>query len=409
MPFSNRSESIQTAPSTAPGWWRTWTTTHYWRECHGRPERDGPSFEGRCVHALWRLRRLRSGLEVGDRPSRLLRACRAIRTRADQRRNIRGRTPRRGAFMHLHRDGPRRLGLRLSNEATIASIASISREVSTASSSRSGSTSSTRRPGSAADHERHFRCPVLFESDRDAARFLTEILQAPNSLGDESISRFFETHLETGARESRTTSLWTARCCDQVSRSLSEGVPKVSDVAGHLCMSARTLQRRLADGGHSYQSLVDEARRRLSARLLRETGLLPQRYRLHDRFRGPERFHARLQTLGGADAPLVSRPGAILGTRLEIGADCQNHGARCQDPLSRIPYLVASTSNEGGSHDTFEQRKFTDHPILVLGGTGKTGRRVASLLENRGVPVRIGSRSASPPSTGTTSPGGKPA
>ena len=30
-----------------------------------------------------------------------------------------------GAFMHLHREGERRLGLRLSNEATIASIASI--------------------------------------------------------------------------------------------------------------------------------------------------------------------------------------------------------------------------------------------------------------------------------------------
>lgn len=36
-------------------------------------------------------------------------------------------------------------------------------------------------------------------------------------------------------------------------------------------------------------------------------------------------------------------------------------------------------------------------PILVLGGTGKTGRRVASILESRGLPVRIGSRSAAPP------------
>jgi uncharacterized protein YbjT (DUF2867 family) len=34
--------------------------------------------------------------------------------------------------------------------------------------------------------------------------------------------------------------------------------------------------------------------------------------------------------------------------------------------------------------------------ILVTGGTGKTGRRVASLLTERGVPVRIGSRSAEP-------------
>ena len=38
-----------------------------------------------------------------------------------------------------------------------------------------------------------------------------------------------------------------------------------------------------------------------------------------------------------------------------------------------------------------------DTPILVLGGTGKTGRRVAERLTTRGVNVRIGSRAASPP------------
>ena len=36
-------------------------------------------------------------------------------------------------------------------------------------------------------------------------------------------------------------------------------------------------------------------------------------------------------------------------------------------------------------------------PILVIGGTGKTGRRVAQRLEARGLPVRVGSRSGRPP------------
>lgn len=35
--------------------------------------------------------------------------------------------------------------------------------------------------------------------------------------------------------------------------------------------------------------------------------------------------------------------------------------------------------------------------VLVLGGTGKTGRRIAAGLEDRGVSVRIGSRGATPP------------
>lgn len=39
----------------------------------------------------------------------------------------------------------------------------------------------------------------------------------------------------------------------------------------------------------------------------------------------------------------------------------------------------------------------TERPILVLGATGKTGRRVVSRLTARKFPVRLGSRSAQPP------------
>jgi uncharacterized protein YbjT (DUF2867 family) len=35
--------------------------------------------------------------------------------------------------------------------------------------------------------------------------------------------------------------------------------------------------------------------------------------------------------------------------------------------------------------------------MLVLGGTGKTGRRVVARLKACGVPVRVGSRSGKPP------------
>ena len=38
----------------------------------------------------------------------------------------------------------------------------------------------------------------------------------------------------------------------------------------------------------------------------------------------------------------------------------------------------------------------TSNPILILGGTGKTGRRLAERLTAHGTPVRIGSRSGSP-------------
>jgi uncharacterized protein YbjT (DUF2867 family) len=41
--------------------------------------------------------------------------------------------------------------------------------------------------------------------------------------------------------------------------------------------------------------------------------------------------------------------------------------------------------------------QYPDHLTLITGGTGKTGRRIAERLAARGRPVRIGSRSGTPP------------
>ena len=38
-----------------------------------------------------------------------------------------------------------------------------------------------------------------------------------------------------------------------------------------------------------------------------------------------------------------------------------------------------------------------EETVLVLGGTGKTGRRIAERLRARGIPIRIGSRSGEQP------------
>ncbi|HQV33076.1 MAG TPA: AraC family transcriptional regulator [Calditrichia bacterium] len=176
-----------------------------------------------------------------------------------------------GAYMHLHRAGERRLGLRLSNEATIASITAISREVSTVPFQAEAVFFRHPAPASLAGHEDYFGCPVYFDSDRDALLVSRETLQNPNRLGDESIARFFDNHLEGEISRLEDDGDLAGRVRGQVSQALSEGVPRISDVAGQLGMSGRTLQRKLADQGYSYQSLVDEARRHLAGQLLRET------------------------------------------------------------------------------------------------------------------------------------------
>jgi uncharacterized protein YbjT (DUF2867 family) len=51
----------------------------------------------------------------------------------------------------------------------------------------------------------------------------------------------------------------------------------------------------------------------------------------------------------------------------------------------------------GGLNRSMTENTRYNKTTLVLGGTGKTGRRVAARLSARGVPTRIGSRSHTPP------------
>ena len=205
---------------------------------------------------------LRGSCERASRYARVLTSVAAYEVReADE-----------GVYMHLHRDGDRtQLGLRLSNEATIASIAAISQEISTSTFRALAIYFKHDEPGSSAAHERHFGCPVHFDSDRDALLVSHDVMQAPNQVGDPGIVKFFDTHLEEELSRFEDDASLERRVRMQICQSLSQGVPTVSDIANHFGMSGRTLQRRLSDRGYSFQKLVDEARRELAERLLKET------------------------------------------------------------------------------------------------------------------------------------------
>ena len=171
-------------------------------------------------------------------------------------------------YMMLHRDGERSLGLRLSNEQTITAVTQISREVCQVAFSPDAVHFKHKAPKDISRHEEYFGCPVVFESDRDALQVSDEMLQTPNRLGDPRISEFFDTHLEKEVSELDDNTGLGQQVRIQISQTLSEGVPTISEIATRLGLSARTLQRRLAERGFSYQDLVDAARRELSERLL---------------------------------------------------------------------------------------------------------------------------------------------
>ncbi|MDJ0922213.1 MAG: AraC family transcriptional regulator ligand-binding domain-containing protein [Henriciella sp.] len=176
-----------------------------------------------------------------------------------------------GVYYTLEKAGEDRLGMHMSNEASLAAVATISQEVSTAPFVPKAVYFKHMARGDPSAYEAHFGCPVYFGSARDALLVHEASLAAPNRLGDTTIAQFFDRHLEQELAGLSDDTGLEHRVRRAVAQALSEGIPSLSMIARGLGMSARTLQRRLAEQGRSFQSLVDLARRDLAEQLLRDT------------------------------------------------------------------------------------------------------------------------------------------
>jgi AraC-like DNA-binding protein len=170
----------------------------------------------------------------------------------------------------LHRDGPRRLGMRLSNEATLASAVSLARQVSPRPFAPLEVLVRHDGPDDRAAHEAYFGCPVRFGADQDALVLSPDALATPNILGDQGITQFLLTHLDDALSKLAEDSSLETKTKDAIARALSEGLPKMAEIASGLGLSARSFHRRLAENGLSFQALTEETRRELALGLLRD-------------------------------------------------------------------------------------------------------------------------------------------
>lgn len=175
-----------------------------------------------------------------------------------------------GTLFILQRAGERRLGLRLSNEATLASAVSIARQVSPGPVKPLEVLVQHAAPKSLAAHEDWFGCPVRFDAELDAILFSPETMAQPNLLGDEGISRYLISHLDAELSQIAAEVTFVDQAKDAIAQALSEGSPKMTHIAGGLGLSARSLHRRLSEHGMSFKVLTEETRRDLAEGLLRD-------------------------------------------------------------------------------------------------------------------------------------------
>jgi AraC-like DNA-binding protein len=176
----------------------------------------------------------------------------------------------RGTLFVLHRAGERRLGLRLSNEATLASAVSLGRQVCPVPFAPVEVFVQHPAPNSKMFHEVWFGCPVTFGADLDAVLISNEAMQRPNILGDEGISRYLMSDLDAELANFKGTPPLVAQAKDAIAQALNEGGPRMADIAKGLGLSARSFHRRLSEHGLSFQTLTEETRRELAEGLLHD-------------------------------------------------------------------------------------------------------------------------------------------
>ena len=112
-----------------------------------------------------------------------------------------------------------------------------------------------------------FRCPISFGAPNNSLLFaradMLTSLPTSNPLLAEMHERFAGEYLR---RFDHAKTSYRAR--EAIIRRLPEGEPRRDDIAGELCMSERTFQRRLEDEKTSFVQLLDDTRRELAEQYL---------------------------------------------------------------------------------------------------------------------------------------------
>jgi AraC-like DNA-binding protein len=124
------------------------------------------------------------------------------------------------------------------------------------------------------EFERFYGCPVEFGASSDLFEFSNDTLANPIFTADRKLLKALEPFCDMAAKE-RHTAAGTLRAAveNEVEKLLPHGKEQKETVAKAVAMSTRTLSRRLADEGVTYEEVVDQLRRSLALQYVKEPSM----------------------------------------------------------------------------------------------------------------------------------------
>jgi len=147
-------------------------------------------------------------------------------------------------------------------------------------------------PDDVPDLERQLGCPVRAPAPWNGVAFARDVWRLPLRRREPALRRVLEGHArEVSARAPAVVDSVSDRVRGVLAAGLGRGEQNVGDVARRLAVAPRTLQRRLAAEGVSFQELVDATRRETAERLLADASLAVAEIAYLLGFSEPSAFH----------------------------------------------------------------------------------------------------------------------
>ncbi len=136
-----------------------------------------------------------------------------------------------------------------------------------------------------------FRSPVKFGQPENALVLDPATLHLPVTSADPTLRAILDRHAEELLARLPRVDDFVEQVRQRVTANLSGGEPDLEDIAAQLAVTPRTLQRRLKDHGTTYKVLLEELRRELATRYLRDQRMEISEVAFLLGFSEPSAFH----------------------------------------------------------------------------------------------------------------------
>jgi AraC-like DNA-binding protein len=121
--------------------------------------------------------------------------------------------------------------------------------------------------------ERHFGCPVVFGSERNALVFRASDAERAFVTHNAELLAMLVPQLDEELKQHKKQQSFPEQVRLAIQRKLAGQRPRMQDVARDLHISSRTLQRRLQESGHNFQQVLEESRHELARHYLTHSSL----------------------------------------------------------------------------------------------------------------------------------------